>query len=68
MVENEKKVDSVEMESNWSESIESFEDLNLKQELLRGIYGFGWNKPSKIQQTSILPFIKSRDLIAQAQS
>ncbi len=68
MVENEKNVENVEMESNWSESIESFEDLNLKQDLLRGIYGFGWNKPSKIQQTSILPFLKCRDLIAQAQS
>jgi len=68
MVENEKSVENVEMESNWSESIESFEDLNLKQDLLRGIYGFGWNKPSKIQQTSILPFLKCRDLIAQAQS
>ena len=27
------------MESNWTESVESFDDLGVKEELLRGIYG-----------------------------
>jgi len=36
------------MESNWNESVEHFEDLNIKELLLRGIYGFGFEKPSAI--------------------
>ena len=47
---------------------ESFDDLDLKDELLRGIYAFGFEKPSPIQQTAIKPFIDGRDLIAQSQS
>lgn len=46
----------------------SFEDLDLNDELLRGIYSYGFEKPSKIQYKSI-PLIKSgKDLIAQSQS
>jgi superfamily II DNA/RNA helicase len=36
--------------------------------LLRGIYGFGFEKPSIIQQRGILPVISKRDTVAQAQS
>jgi len=36
--------------------------------LLRGIYGYGFEKPSPIQQKAILPIIKGKDTIAQAQS
>jgi ATP-dependent RNA helicase DDX19/DBP5 len=51
-------------------SVKTFEQLNLKPELLQGIYGMGYNKPSKIQE-STLPVILSeppRNIIAQAQS
>ena len=58
----------VEMVSNWDETVETFDELNLKSELLRGIYGYGFEKPSAIQQKAILPIIKQRDVIAQAQS
>jgi superfamily II DNA/RNA helicase len=47
---------------------ESFEDLELKDKLLRGIFAFGFEKPSIIQQTAIKPFLDGRDLIAQSQS
>ena len=57
-----------EMVSNWDETVETFDDLNLKPDLLRGIYGYGFEKPSAIQQKAILPIIKERDVIAQAQS
>ena len=56
------------METNFDEIIESFEDLNLKTDLLRGIYGYGFEKPSIIQQKAILPIIQKKDVIAQAQS
>ena len=34
----------------------------------RGIYAYGFEKPSAIQQRAIKPIIKGRDVIAQAQS
>ena len=48
--------------------ISSFEGLQLKDALLRGVYQFGFEKPSAIQQRSIAPIVAGRDVIAQAQS
>ena len=42
--------------------------MNLKEELLRGIYAYGFEKPSAIQQRAIIPCVKGHDVIAQAQS
>ena len=56
------------IETNFDESVESFDELNLKSELLRGIYGYGFEKPSIIQQKAISPIINQNDVIAQAQS
>ena len=42
--------------------------MQLKEELLRGIYAYGFEKPSAIQQRAILPCVKGHDVIAQAQS
>jgi len=46
----------------------SFDDMNLKDELLRGIYAYGFESPSVIQQRAVLPIIAGNDTIAQAQS
>ena len=46
----------------------TFEDMDLKENLLRGIYAMGFEKPSAIQQKAIKPFLEGKDLIAQAQS
>jgi hypothetical protein len=43
----------------------SFDDMRLKEELLRGIYAYGFAKPSAIQQRGILPIVSGRDTIAQ---
>ena len=48
--------------------MESFDDLNLSTNLLRGIYAYGFEKPSVIQQKAILPVLEGHDTIAQAQS
>lgn len=55
---------TTDLETNWFESVDSFHKLGLKEELLRGIYGFGFEKPSPIQQIGIIPIIKLRDTIA----
>lgn len=54
--------------SNWDEICESFDDMQLKDDLLRGIYAHGFEKPSHIQQRGIIPVINGHDTIAQAQS
>lgn len=56
------------IQSNSNEVTESFDDMGLKEELLRGIYAFGFEKPSAIQQRAIVPCCTGRDVIAQAQS
>ena len=48
-----------------------FDDFLCEQHegnLLRGIYGYGFEKPSQIQAKGIKPILDGRDLIAQAQS
>jgi translation initiation factor 4A len=54
MVEEEKKA--------------TFDDLNLKDNLLRGIYSYGFENPSRIQSSSIPYVVEGKDVIAQAQS
>ena len=76
MQDNEKKEEQINnddnnnelMQTNFDESVETFDEVGLKSDLLRGIYGYGFEKPSIIQQKAILPIIKGRDVIAQAQS
>jgi len=46
----------------------SFELMGLKEDLFRGIFLFGFELPSAIQQRAIVPIIMGRDVIAQAQS
>src|SRR5271170_1126046 len=46
----------------------SFENMKLKDDLLRGIISFGFEKPSAIQAKSIIPIYMGNDIIAQAQS
>jgi len=48
--------------------VPTFEAMGLKENLLRGIYAYNFEKPSSIQQRAIVPIIKGRDVIAQAQS
>jgi translation initiation factor 4A len=42
--------------------------MELKPELLRGVYAYGFERPSAIQQRAIIPVVKGHDVIAQAQS
>jgi translation initiation factor 4A len=48
--------------------VKKFDDLNLKKNLLRGIYSYGFEKPSAIQCKAIPELITGTDIIAQAQS
>jgi translation initiation factor 4A len=58
-----------EDDTKWDEKVvTSFDDMNLKDDLLRGIYAYGFEKPSAIQQRGIMPILAGHDTIAQAQS
>ncbi|KAL3308022.1 Eukaryotic initiation factor 4A-I [Cichlidogyrus casuarinus] len=57
-----------EITTNYNEKVTSFDELSLKQDLLLGIYAYGYQSPSAIQQVAIKPAISGRDLLAQAQS
>jgi len=61
------QVDGV-IQSNWDEVVDNFDRMELSENLLRGIYAYGFEKPSAIQQRAILPCIRGHDVIAQAQS
>ncbi|XP_057701896.1 ATP-dependent RNA helicase DDX19A-like [Corythoichthys intestinalis] len=51
-------------------SVKSFEELHLKPQLLQGVYGMGFNRPSKIQETALPMMLAEppQNLIAQSQS
>lgn len=47
---------------------ETFDEMDLNDTLVRGVYSYGFEQPSKIQQLSIVPMSKHTDILAQAQS
>eukprot|EP00812_Abedinium_dasypus_P011337 NODE_489_length_1528_cov_434.379498.p1 GENE.NODE_489_length_1528_cov_434.379498~~NODE_489_length_1528_cov_434.379498.p1 ORF type:complete len:456 (+),score=153.48 NODE_489_length_1528_cov_434.379498:169-1368(+) len=47
---------------------ETFDDMCLKEELLRGIYAYGFERPSCFQKDAIPAFVQGRDVLARAQS
>ena len=57
-----------ELEQYIPKSIETWEELPAKTNLLRGIYAYGFEKPSPIQKRAILTMFDRKDIIAQAQS
>lgn len=60
----QEEADNEYLKPNWDESVDRFDDMGLKEETLRGIYGYGFNKPSPIQCKGILPVIQGHDTIA----
>lgn len=56
------------IKANYEDVVETFDELGLKENLLHGIYGYGFENPSTIQQRAILPIIRGHDVLAQSQS
>lgn len=69
-IENEFNSDNNIGEEKYDESysINSWDDIDMDPFILRGIYSYGFEKPSPIQQKAIMPIIMGKDIIAQAQS
>jgi translation initiation factor 4A len=70
--ENEKVNDFNKLEEdtsyNSSYEINNWDDLDNDPNILRGIYSYGFERPSPIQKKAIKPIIMGKDIIAQAQS
>jgi superfamily II DNA/RNA helicase len=47
---------------------DTFESMNLSENILKGIYSYGFEKPSTIQQTGITQIMTKKDIICQSQS
>lgn len=58
---NQNKNEIVTQYENW-------DDLQLSENLTRGIYAYGFEKPTPIQGKAIGPIIATRDIVGQAQS
>ncbi|VDP27128.1 unnamed protein product [Heligmosomoides polygyrus] len=54
------------IEGNYEQVVSTFDDMELKQNLLRGIYAFGFEKPSAIQQRAIVPCTTDKFLCTKA--
>jgi translation initiation factor 4A len=71
VIKNEEESDGTSSNS-YSYEISDWDDvkIDLKENLLRGIYAYGFEQPSAIQKKGIYPMTKypPRDIIAQAQS
>ena len=48
--------------------VESFEDFHFSEEIMDGIAGMNYEKPSKIQSFAIPILLKGKDLMMQSQS
>ena len=57
-----------DISGNSKKVYSTFDAMGLHPTLLRGIYSYGFDKPSAIQQRAIKPIMQGRDVIAQSQS
>jgi superfamily II DNA/RNA helicase len=57
-----------EVNDHTIKELNNWDDLECNPNLLRGIYAYGFEKPSPIQKKAIYPIIEKKDIIAQAQS
>ena len=60
--------ENIETNSSEIKSYETFDSMNINENILRGIYSYGFELPSVIQKTGIMPLIEGNDCIAQSQS
>ena len=51
-----------------SYSFNMWDELEINPNILRGIFGYGFENPSPVQMKAIIPIIKGKDVIAQAQA
>ena len=61
-------IDAIDASNTVTKRYETFDDMGLPDSLTRGIYTYGFEQPSNIQQLAIVPMSHRTDILAQAQS
>ncbi|CAI4547217.1 BFH_collapsed_G0034270.mRNA.1.CDS.1 [Saccharomyces cerevisiae] len=61
-------IEESQIQTNYDKVVYKFDDMELDENLLRGVFGYGFEEPSAIQQRAIMPIIEGHDVLAQAQS
>ena len=64
--QNYEAINEGEFDSSYE--IQTWDELEIDSKLLRGIFAYGFENPSPIQQKAIKPIMMKKDIIAQAQS
>ena len=59
---------SAEAKHTFTAVCESFDTMGLSDTVLRGVYAYGFERPSEVQKKAIAPVIAGNDCIVQAQS
>lgn len=59
---------SEDVKDTICDKFEDFDNKNIKENLLSGIFSFGFETPSRIQRHMINPMMKGKDILAQSQS
>lgn len=54
--------------NNPLESKKSFEELGLREEILKGVYAVGYEKPSRIQSIALPSLLRGDNFVGQSQS
>ena len=62
------QTEDITFDSSSDSIVHSWDELDMDPSILRGIFAYGFEKPSPIQQRAIKPVMEGRDVIAQAQS
>ncbi|KAK3817706.1 MAG: P-loop containing nucleoside triphosphate hydrolase protein, partial [Benniella sp.] len=57
-----------EVETDWDEVIDRFEDMDLSPELVHGIISYGYPHPATIQRYAIPAILTKRDVLVQISS
>lgn len=60
--------DEINKQTDEITRYDSFETMDLKENILRGVFSYGFEHPSEIQSKAIVPIISGSDVIAQSQS
>ena len=68
MAEATPLVDDIQVVNSIIKAYETFDEMGLGDSLIRGVYSYGFEQPSKIQQLAIVQMSQRNDILAQSQS
>ena len=68
MATNDQQVPPNDVRVEELKVYETFDEMDLPTDLARGVYSFGFERPSAPQARAIVPMMKHRDILAQSQS